>query len=144
MDEQGDELSKIAAEGAALEMEAAAQPGAQVEPVPVVDPAQEWRDAAHMGCGLVTSMRPDLKAEWTVDKLDALGDALHKCADRYGWTVGEILGHPLLALAFASWGLIAPIIRIEREKAQKAEEAKVVDMVPPVEGRAGTLEAVAA
>lgn len=139
MSEQSiNELDQIAAEAAKLDAE---NPGANAggEVMPVIDPAQEWRDAAHMGCGLVTAMKPELKAEWTPDKLDALGDALNKCAERYGWTVGEVLGHPLLCLAFASWGLIAPLIRIERERVARSQQARIVETVAPVEGRAGSL-----
>lgn len=132
-----DELARIAAEADQLQAENENQPGSPGELVPIVDPVQEWRDAAHMGCGMVTAMIPELKSEWTPDKMDALGDALSKCADRYGWTVGEVLGHPLLALAVASWGLIAPMRRIEREKAEKAQQAKVVETVPQVVERQG-------
>src|SRR5574340_892448 len=103
-------LDAIAAEAAAFEVAAAPMETPAAPPAPVVDPAQEWRDAANMGCGLILAMRPELKAEWTQDKLDALGDALHKCAERYGWTVAGIFGHPLVGLAFAVFPLGASLV----------------------------------
>lgn len=141
--ENTQELDQIAAEAAAMEAENAAPTAQPGEPLPPpVDPAQEWRDAANMGCGLVIAMRPELKAEWTKDKLDALGDALNKCAERYGWTVGGMFGHPLVALAFAAFPLAASAVRVERERAEKKQAAnpKEPGGTAEVVARAGNLE----
>lgn len=134
-------LDAIAAEAAAFEVAAAPVETPAAPPAPVVDPAQEWRDAANMGCGLILAMRPELKAEWTQDKLDALGDALHKCAERYGWTVAGIFGHPLVGLAFAVFPLGASLVRIERARAEKkrAEQPHPAPEAPRA-GLAGNLE----
>lgn len=122
MSEIAEGLDVVAAEAAAFEATSAAPVAVPGEPsAPVVDPAQEWRDAAHMGCGLVMAMRPELKAEWTADKLDALGAALHKCAERYGWTVASFFGHPLVGMAFAVFPLAASLVRIERARAEKKQ-----------------------
>lgn len=145
MDAENDELSKIAAEAEAMEAEQAQASGAlsgEVLP-PRPDPAQEWRDAAHMGCGLILAMRPELCQEWTPDKLDALGDALNKCAERYGWTVGGIFSHPLIGLGLAVFPLAASAVRVERERAEKKAKERaaqpVGDGVPPVESRPGVM-----
>lgn len=142
MSDNNAELDKIAAEAAAMEA-VNTTPGA-VEPLASpVDEAQEWRDAANMGCGLVIALRPELKAEWTPDKLDALGNALHKCAERYGWTVGGLFGHPLVGLAFAAWPLAVPMVRIERERAKSEKRAAQPEQgagVDKVTARAGNLE----
>jgi|SRR3990172_5083720 len=117
------ELDAIAAEAGAFEagnVGAEGQPVAQ--PAPVVDPSEEWRQAAHMGCGLVIAMRPELSSRWTHDKLDALGNALAQCAERYGWTVGGLLGHPLVALAFAAFPLGVALVDVEKERRSKEEK----------------------
>ena len=109
----------------------AIEPGAQVLPGALApDAAQEWRDAAHMGCGIVIAMRPELKAEWTPEVLDKLGDALHKCGERYGWTVAGIFAHPLLALAFATFPMVTALVRVERARAE-AKAAKIREMPQP-------------
>jgi len=122
-----DGLDAIAAESAKWEAENAAPPvGADGLPVTDqvrADTSGEWREAVRMGCGMVLAVKPELQADWTPGKMDALGDALDRCAVRYGWTVGELLGHPLLGLAFAAWGLAAPLVRIERAKSKLAQAA---------------------
>lgn len=117
------ELDAIAAEAGAFEAGNVGTEGQPVaQPGPVVDPAEEWRQAAHMGCGLVIAMRPELSSKWTPEKLDNLGNALAQCAERYGWTVGALLGHPLVALAFAVFPLGASLVEVE--KARKVKEAE--------------------
>lgn len=146
MIDDANELDQIAAEAAALEAEQAQASGVALsgEPLsPPVDPAKEWRDAARMGCGLILAMRPELGGEWTPDKLDALGDALHKCAERYGWTVGGMFTHPLIGLGLAVFPLAASAVRVERERAEKKARERaaqpVGDAVPPVEARPGVM-----
>jgi hypothetical protein len=122
-----DTLDAIVAEAAVLEQETATD-AAGTAPAPLaapVDPAQEWREAAHLGCGLVLSLYPELKPEWGADKLDNLGNALAKCAERYGWTVGELFGHPLVGLAFATWPLAVPLARIAKARAEQAKREQV-------------------
>jgi hypothetical protein len=143
-----DELDQIAAEAAALDLDtAAAMPGAP-EPEAPVDPAQEWRDAAQQGGSLILAVHPELKPDWTPDRLDALGNALAKCAEHYGWTLGALFGHPLVGLAFAAWPLGVPLVKMSKEKAQRkaadrgeTPAAAVVDGKPEsVFSRAGNLE----
>lgn len=115
-----DELERLAAEAAVVEADDAANqpvmPGQ--EPAPVIDPAQEWRDLARFGADLVLAPVPELRTEWSPERIDALGMALARCAEHYGWTTGGIIGHPLAGLAIATWPLAIPVVRMV--KAQKA------------------------
>lgn len=129
----------LAAEDAANVSGDTALPGVPVGPV--IDPAQEWRDAAHMGCGIVVAMRPELAAEWTPAVLDRLGDALAKCGERYGWTVQGIFGHPLVGLAFATFPMVTALVRVERARAE--EKARKLRENPAVSPGAAAAEAAA-
>lgn len=118
------ELDLIAQEARAAEAEqvAADAPAAQE---PQVDPVTEWSDAVDMGCELVFVGLPELEAKWTADRRARLAAALAKCAERYGWTVDGILGHPLLHLAVAVWPMAASLIQVARAKAiEKRREAE--------------------
>ena len=121
-----DELDLIAAEAAQLEADTSpAMPGEETPEVgPVADPAAEWRDATRMGCSLVVSVYPELKTDWTDERLDNLGNALAKCAERYGWTVAELFGHPLVGLAFATWPLAVPLVKVAKERAEAKKREK--------------------
>lgn len=146
------DLDQIALEAAALDAETMAPPAGLADAAgmaPMVDPTAEWIDAANMGCGLVIAVYPELKDDWTKDRLDALGVALSKCAERYGWTVAELLGHPLVGLAFATWPLGAALVRVTKAReAEKARTAKPATpaastqaMPEPVTGRPGIMAA---
>ena len=67
------ELERLAMEAAAVEAEdlaaAPAMPGQ--EPAPVVDPSQEWIDLARFGADLVLAPIPELKPEWTGERVEA-------------------------------------------------------------------------
>lgn len=115
--DQGDPLAALSQEAAGIEAgaDAAASPNAAMQ-APPVDTAQEWRDAAAMGCGLIVAVYPELKADWTKETYDNLGNALDKCAKRYGWDLAEILGHPLLGLAFATWPMATSLARVVKTR----------------------------
>lgn len=146
-----DPLDAIVAEASALEQQtAAAVPGADQEPAaPPVDPAQEWRDAVVQASGLVLAVHPELSQDWTPARLDALGNALAKCAEHYGWTLGALFGHPLVGLGFASWPLAVPLVKLAKQKAAQrpvkpgtaAPAAAAANGAPEsVFSRAGNLE----
>lgn len=123
-----DELDMIAAEAAALEADTApaipGEFGQTAQAAPMADPAQEWRDAAAMGCGMVVAMYPELKADWNEQRMADLGNALHRCAERYGWTVGGLFGHPLVGLAVATWPLGVSLARVAKERAEAAKRER--------------------
>ncbi len=116
----GDPLAALSQEAAEIEsgIDAAASPNPTMQAQPI-DTAQEWRDAAAMGCGLIVAVYPELKADWTKETYDNLGNALDKCAQRYGWKLAEILGHPLLGLAFATWPMATSLSRVLKARAEK-------------------------
>jgi hypothetical protein len=144
-----DVLDQIAAEASVLEAQSApVMPGAEVPAAPPVDPAQEWRDAVEQGSGLVLSVYPELQSEWTPTRLAALGNALAKCAEHYGWTVGGIFGHPLVGLGIAVFPLAVPLVKLGKAKAaEKQRNAAPTDAAPVGNGapesvfsRAGNLD----
>jgi hypothetical protein len=117
-----DPLAALSQEAAGIEAGAdPSSPNPAMQALPV-DTAQEWRDAAAMGCGLIVAVYPELKADWTKEVYDNLGNALDKCAQRYGWQLAEILGHPLLGLAFATWPMATSLSRVV--KARNEAKAK--------------------
>lgn len=131
------ELEQLAAEAALIEADELANqpvmPGQ--EPAPVIDPAQDWIDLARIGADLVTAPIPELKQEWTPERIDAFGLALSRCADHYGRTIGGILGHPLAGLAIATFPLAMPVIRLQ--KARKEKQGNRREMPAPVAGQDG-------
>lgn len=117
------ELDAIKSEALAGETAAGVQ-GEAVggEPLPVVDPAQEWRDASQLLRDLLT--KPEYEAEgWTRERFDNLGDALAKGAERWGWSVGGIFGHPAVAIGVAAWPIGGAMVRAERKIAEREAAA---------------------
>ena len=125
MAEQAGNLEALLSEAAAVEAGegmAAEEAQAKIEGGVVVDPNQEWIEAARHGAELFTALVPEVKPEWTGARVDALGEALGKCAEYYGWTVGGMFGHPLFGLALAGVPLAVPVVRVVKEKRAAAEE----------------------
>jgi hypothetical protein len=91
-----------------------AEPGAIAPglPAPPPDPEREkWIAGARRFCGMGRGMFTVLQAEWTDQKIDALGIALADCAKHYNWKFSGFFSHPLLALIGAGGVLAWPIAR---------------------------------
>lgn len=90
------------------------------------NPVKEWQSVAHQVGALICAGLPEVRPDWTAARLDALGEALAACAERYGWTAGALLSHPLLLLAVASFPLAASVGRAVQAR-------KAMREAPPVE-----------
>lgn len=102
----------LAARVAAADRGEAAPPGQGAPPelVPplVVDRAAQFRDGAlYFGGVLRTMFTARVQAHWTDERLNALGVALGKCAERYGWNFDPV--HPVAQLGAAALPLLWPI-----------------------------------
>jgi len=121
------ELEAIRAEeaadlGAAAADAQAAQGAPEVETIPM-DSEADWIQAVHDACELVFATMPELEAEWDKDRRVRLGAALSKCADRYGWTILGILGHPLVGLAFAIFPMMRSLVKVAKARAERMQAA---------------------
>lgn len=126
-------LAALVAEATAQglgDQENAANPGA---PSPVQSLEKDWIDAVKYGADLMIAMLPDLRADYTADKLENLGRALARCDEHYGWGgIAAIINHPAVALVFAAVPLAVPLIRIAKERKAKAQ-----GVTPPVKEGSG-------
>lgn len=135
-----EELANLAAEAAQVEAGEVAASGVTADGVEVaapVDPAEEWKTATRMAAGMVLSLVPEIKPDWTDEKLDAFGEALGRCAQHYGWSVGEVVGHPLLALAIAGFPLAVPVWKLKQVKEQKKRGELPVNVPQAMPEKAG-------
>lgn len=130
-----DELDRLAAEAAFVESsDLAAQPPMPGEELPpATDPAQEWRDLAQWSREIIVAPVPELQPDFTPDRFNALGDALHRCAEHYGFAVPDVVSHPLVHLAIAIFPLAAAVVRLKKKNeaaAKKVPSAPAAATVP--------------
>jgi hypothetical protein len=122
------ELEAIRAEeaadlgAAAAEQQQAGQGAPEVEAIPM-DSEADWVQAVHDACELVFATMPELEAEWGPDRRERLGVALARCAERYGWTILGILGHPLVGLAFAMFPMLRSLVKVAKARAERMQAA---------------------
>jgi hypothetical protein len=120
--EHADIAAKVeAAEAATIESEAALV-------------AAGWREALGAAKELLVAVIPPVEPVWTNARMDALAAALGRCDQAYGWGgAGQLLGHPLFALAVAgapvaygTYTVVKPMMdKAKQEKAAKAVAAPV-------------------
>lgn len=117
--------------------EAAAGPAAAVPAgeAPPIDEAAQWIEAAQQFGRTARELLPKaVREEWTEERLAEFGRALARCAVHYGWTVGGLVKHPLVGLAFAAFPLAWPIARpyVQPYIAQLAPAAPAASPPAPV------------
>ncbi len=109
---------------------AQAEAAAQEAAVEQEDNVEGWRTAVGYAASMIAAMIPEAEVVWNPKKCDALAEALAKCDEAYGWGgVGGLIGHPLVALGFASFPLVvgtAKAINQAKERSTVDVEAREV------------------
>lgn len=109
-----------------------AQADAQAEEAAVEqeDNADGWRQAIAYAATVVAVMIPEAGPVWNTARCDALGDALAKCDEAYGWGgVGGLISHPLIALGFASFPLVVGTAKaINAAKARRTVDVEATEV----------------
>ncbi|MFM0206937.1 hypothetical protein PQQ96_05960 [Paraburkholderia sediminicola] len=120
MSEHADIAAKVeAAEAATIESEAATV-------------AAGWREALGAAKELLTAVIPPVEPVWTNARMDALAAALGRCDQAYGWGgAGQLLGHPLFALAVAGAPIGYGTYQVVKPMMDKAKAEQAAKLAAP-------------
>lgn len=125
-----DVLDQIAAEAAPVEAEQQARIDAienPPAPEPIIDPSYGWAQIPLMVGGMLSMALPELKGVYTEAACTQWGTAMHAVATKYGWEAGETISRfaPEIALAVASFPLVAPVVHAVKARKAAVLEASV-------------------
>lgn len=108
------------------------------------DNVQGWVKAVEAAGDMICSMIPEATPVWNKKRMEALGGALARCDEAYGWGgVGGLFEHPLIGLGFAAFPLVVGTGRAVKE-AQKNRPVDVDAREVPKEHAADPMGGAAA
>lgn len=123
-----DALDRIGLE-AAQEEEAAERAEQEfLNPTPEgqIDPALAWAQLPRMAGGIFQIALPEVAAAYTEEACMKWGTGMAMVANKHGWDAGETMSRfaPEIALAMATFPLLAPVVMaIKKKRAEAAENA---------------------
>jgi hypothetical protein len=122
VDPTGGALDAIAGEAAAMEGQQEQQQQQATEQQNPMAGAMGWAMLAKGVGGALSVALPEVRDVYNDAACMAWGEAMDALAQKYGWSDGASRFGPEIAVAFASFGLVMPVV--QAVKARKAASEK--------------------
>ena len=135
MTEKNTELDQIASEAAADKL-LNPEVEQQTSEIAAINFEAEAADVIGFAVVNFTAIWPKLETVYTPDRVTQISKAAAKVMEKYGWTLGGMLGNPWVGLALAVSPVVVPTYRIVTEKAPEKAQGETVtaktEMMAPV------------